>query len=121
MDKTVGESMRPFMNESSTMLSKTASAPALVKERRSATQALLRATSSGDTRAMRTLALRCGAELSGVRCYNGQGNAPLELLAKMEHMTPQQKVLVKKQLVELPRLIGAHTDAKSGNVTGAFT
>lgn len=113
--------MRPFMNESSTMLSKTASAPSLVKERRSATQALLRATSSGDTRAMRTLALRCGAELSGVRCYNNEGNGPFELLAKTEHMTPQQKLAVKRELIELPRLIEAHLHAKSGAVTGEVT
>lgn len=113
--------MQPFMAESTTMLSKTASAPSLVKERRSATQALLRATSSGDIRAMRTLAIRCGAELSGVRCYNNEGNGAFELLAKMEHMTPQQKVLVKKQLIELPRLIGAHTEASTGAVTGAVT
>ena len=37
-------------------------------------QALLRATASGDTRAMRTLALRCGAELAGSRAYNNEGN-----------------------------------------------
>jgi hypothetical protein len=109
------------MPENSTMLSKTASAPALVKVRGSATQALLRATAAGDTRAMRTLALRCGAELSGVRAYNKEGNAPLELLAKMEHMTPQQKVTVKRQLIELPRLMDAHSAARTGAVTGAVT
>jgi len=109
------------MADSSTMLSKTASAPSLVKERRSATQALLRATAAGDTRAMRTLALRCGAELAGSRAYNNEGNAPFELLAKCEHMTPSQKSLVKKQLIELPRLIDTHLQARTGVVTGAVT
>mmetsp|Transcript_35529 Transcript_35529/g.62706 ORF Transcript_35529/g.62706 Transcript_35529/m.62706 type:complete len:1089 (-) Transcript_35529:56-3322(-) len=98
---------------SSMGMSRATSAPTIVRERRAATQALLHATATANVTALRRLAVRKGAEISGIRAYDLRGNAPLELLAQMEHLTPIQKAQVKKQLIELPRLMSAADAARS--------
>lgn len=94
-------------------MSRATSAPTIVRERRAATQALLHATATANVTALRRLAVRKGAEISGIRAYDLRGNSTLELLEQMEHLTPSQKAQVKKQLIELPRLMSAAEAARS--------
>lgn len=98
---------KPTPQQERVALRRSLYAPANARKNKLPTQAFLRAAEFGDLPAVRSMALDCSAELSGLRCKNFLECDPHHLVDSAHYLNNTERKNLKYQFTELPELLNA--------------
>lgn len=98
---------KPTPQQERVALRRSLYAPANARKNKLPTQAFLRAAEFGDLPAVRSMALDCSAELSGLRCKNFLECDPHHLVDSAHYLNNTERKNLKYQSTELPELLNA--------------